>query len=144
MGASWGEYFESPGELRAHADFAVVGKVSSTSPATQPAQGPVFTMVTVDVERQLWSRDPSVSAPSAVIFEQTGGVYQNVKYEIDDDPLFAVGERVVLFIREYEPGKYKIVGGPTGRFAMSGNTIRAIAPDAIVLPHDASPSELLR
>jgi hypothetical protein len=90
-------------------------------------------MVTIAVERTPWTKTPNAATPAAVTFEQTGGTYQGVTYEISDDPLFHVGDRVLMFFTEYTPGKYRVTGGPTGRFAISGGTVRPIVADGVQL-----------
>jgi hypothetical protein len=131
MGASWAEYYRSMSDLKAHADLAVVGTVSSIAPAVRPQGAPVYQMVTVAVEGTSWARAQGTSAPSSVTFEQTGGTYQGVTYQVDDDPLFHVGDRAVLFFTEYSPGKYRVTGGPTGRFGIVGGQVRATVPDGV-------------
>jgi hypothetical protein len=63
--------------------------------------------------------------------------------ELKDDPLFQSGDSYVLFLREWEPGKYNVVGGPQGGFKIvngkiysmnylySGNNIRLPAATQI-------------
>jgi hypothetical protein len=144
MAASWGEYYKATSDLKTNADFAIDGTVSELSDAVFPSDAPVFTMVTIDVNRELWRRSSYQSVPKKFTLEQTGGIRQNVKFEVEDDPLFTVGEHVALFVREYAPGKFKIVGGPTGRFVVLEGIARAIAPDAIALPEGASVDDLVR
>jgi hypothetical protein len=131
MGASWAEYFDSMADLKAHADLAVVGTVSSIAPAVQPAQGPVFQMVTISVERAPWTRSATSAVPGSVTFEQTGGTYDGVTFEVDDDPLFQAGDRVIMFFTEYSPGKYRVTGGPTGRFTIAGGRVVPMVPDGL-------------
>jgi hypothetical protein len=131
MGASWAEYYRSISDLKAHADMAVVGTVSSIAPAVQPQGAPVYQMVTLTVERTSWAHARGSSAPSSVTFEQTGGTYQGVTYQVDDDPLFHVGDRAVLFFTEYDTGKYRVTGGPTGRFAIVGGQVRPTVADGV-------------
>jgi hypothetical protein len=88
-------------------------------------------MVTVTVERTPWARAQSTSVPTSMTFEQTGGTYQGVTYQVDDDPLFHVGDRAVLFFTEYGPGKYRVTGGPTGRFGIVGGQVRPTVADGV-------------
>jgi hypothetical protein len=140
MGASWAEYYRSMSELKAHADMAVVGTVSSIAPAIRPQGAPVYQMVTVTVERTSWAGAHGTSAPSSVTFEQTGGTYQGVTYQVDDDPPFHVGDRAVLFFTEYSPGKYRVTGGPTGRFGIVGGKVRPTVGDGVQVAPGTSES----
>jgi hypothetical protein len=131
MGASWAEYYRSMADLKSHADMAVVGTVTSIAPAVRPPGAPVYQMVTVSVQRTPWARAQGAAAPSSMTFEQTGGTYQGVTYQVDDDPLFHVGDRAVLFFTEYSPGRYRVTGGPTGRFALVGGQVRPTVADGV-------------
>jgi hypothetical protein len=55
-----------------------------------------------------------------VVITQTGA---DGKDEIKDDPLFKSGEGYLLFLHEYEPGKYFVTGGPQGRYKIIGGKV---------------------
>jgi hypothetical protein len=131
MAASWAEYYTSIAELKAHGDLAVVGTVSTIAPTVQPDRGPAYSMVTLSVERTLWTRASTTATPATVTFKETGGTYDGVTYEIEDDPLYNVGDRVVMFFTEYSPGQYRVTGGPTGRFTVSGSRIVPTVKDGV-------------
>lgn len=132
--ASWAEYYTSLKDLKQHTDIAVLGSISSIAPAVKPADGgPVYSMVTVTVNRVLWKHNQSTS-PSAITFQQTGGTYKNVTYQISDDPLFHIGDQTILFFTEYSPGKYRVSGGPTGHFSVENGMVRPIVSDGAQLP----------
>jgi hypothetical protein len=143
MGASWAEYYNTMADLKAHSDIAVLGSVSSISPTAAPSQGPVFQMVTLAVERTLWTRSQGAAAPASVTFEQTGGTYQGVTYQVEDDPLFHVGDRAIMFFTEYSPGKYRVTGGPTGRFGIIGGQVKPTVPDGVQVPPGTGESAFL-
>jgi hypothetical protein len=46
--------------------------------------------------------------------------------ELEDDPLFQSGDSYVLFLREYKPGNYTILGGPQGRFKIVNDKIYSL------------------
>jgi hypothetical protein len=75
-----------------------------------------------------------------ITFQRTGGTYNGVTFEIDDDPLFHAGDDVVLFFVEYEPGQYRVSGGPTGRFEVvdQGREVRSTVVDGVKLPAGTS------
>jgi hypothetical protein len=144
MGASWAEYHRSMAALKQHADFGVVGEVSVIAAAAKPDAGPVYQMVTVKVDQVVWTGNSSHPVPATVTFEQTGGTFQNVTYIVDDDPLFKVGEKVVVFFKEYSPGLYRVSGGPTGRFGLANGVVNAVVPDAIQVPSGTNVAGLLK
>ncbi len=143
MEASWAEYYDSVASLKAHGDLAVVGTVSTIAPTVQPERGPVFSMVTLTVERTLWTRSSSTATPATVTFEETGGTYNGVTFEIEDDPLYNVGDRVVMFFTEYSPGKYRVTGGPTGRFTVARSSVVPTVKDGVQLQPGTSESAFL-
>ncbi len=152
--ASWAEYYTSVADLKSHADLAVVGTVSSIAPAEQPtANGPVYSIVTLDVESSPWSRalgtampaggKASATIPATVSFIETGGTYQGVTYEIDEDPLLQVGDRALMFFTEYSPGKYRVTGGPSGRFSVKGGVVTPIAQNGVMVSAGTSESSFV-
>jgi len=61
-------------------------------------------------------RTVAAGTPATLTIHQTGGVVNGEQYQFEDDPLFKVGEKCVLFLREYathparhEPGHRDVV-----------------------------------
>ena len=114
---SWAEYYASIEDLSAEADLIAVGTVKGvvevTGDVTGEARwGPVilyFTDFAFSVEQVLKGPQNVME----VMIHQTGAAG---KYEVRDDPLLEPGDKYVLFLHEYETGKYYILGGPQGRF----------------------------
>jgi hypothetical protein len=46
-------------------------------------------------------------------------VVKGRRFEVRDDSQLRTGEQVVLFLKEYGPGRFFVVGGPQGRFEIS-------------------------
>ncbi len=142
-GASWAQYCRSMKDLKGYADIAVMGVVSEVAPAVQPtADGPVFSTVTLAVASMPWSRVLTTPMPETVSFVETGGTYQGVTYEVEDEPLLQVGDRVLIFFTEYSPGKYRVTGGPTGRFSVAGGVVKPIVEDGVQVAAGTSASSL--
>ncbi|MFL6116488.1 MAG: hypothetical protein ACJ786_34795, partial [Catenulispora sp.] len=55
----------------------------------------------------------------------------------DEDPVFTVGEAATLFLHEYEPGKYYVIGGPNGRFKTTNKAKTGPAGSDTVTPLNA-------
>lgn len=51
-----------------------------------------------------------------IIVKQTGGKIDNTIYEIVDDPALPSGTQMILFLKQFGPESYFIIGGPQGRF----------------------------
>ena len=141
--ASWAQYCRSMKDLKGYSDIAVVGVVSEVSPAVQAAaDGLVFTTVTLTVASMPWSRVLTTPVPETVSYVQTGGTYQGVTYQIDDDPLVQVGDRVLMFFSEYSPGTYRVTGGPTGRFSVAGGVVKPVVEDGVQVAAGTTASSL--
>ena len=124
---SWAEGATSLGELIEKADAVVVGTVESTA-AAEEAEFGALTDSTIRVET--WAKSAS-EEPETMVIRQTGGVADGVFFQIEDDPLLRVGERGVFFVRHAaDRGVYVVLGGPTGRFTVTGD-------DAVPFPGSA-------
>jgi hypothetical protein len=114
---SWANSYKNLEELSDVADMIAVGEVKDvlgvTSDVVSEARwGPIslhFTDFSFSVDQVL--KGPR--AVSEILIHQTGA---KGKDEISDDPLLEIGDKYVLFLHEYETGKYYILGGPQGRF----------------------------
>lgn len=137
MDASWAEYYHSMSDLKAHSDIAVQGTITKASldPAASSANAP-FTDFQLTVQSTFFDPHHKVAAaaatPAVLTIHQTGGTVNGTTYQIEDDPLFQVGQKYVLFLREYSPGHYMVVGGPTGRFAVAASgAVTPIVSDGV-------------
>jgi hypothetical protein len=124
---SWAEGASSTGELSEKAEAVVVGSVESTETAEVTDFG-ALTDATIRVDT--WAKSTG-EEPETIVIRQTGGVADGVFFQVDDDPLLQVGERGVFFVRYVaDRGVYVVLGGPTGRFTVSGD-------NAVPLPGSA-------
>ena len=144
MGASWAEYYTSMSDLQSHSDLGISGEVSRVVDTIQKSRDPLHQIVEIKTTDVVWLSDPNRVVPTSVNVAQAGGVIEGAAFEIEHDPLMRPGDRLVVYLREYEPGQYKIVGGPTGRFAVSNNVVTPIAKDAMVLPSGTTVQDLSR
>jgi hypothetical protein len=110
--ASWAGNYPDLHSLKQAADLAIRGRIAGVASVTTE-QGTPYTDFNVSVSKVLVSR--SGARPSTILLHQTGALEGNTLYQIDDDPLFQVGEQVILFLHEYAPGRYFVLGGPRGR-----------------------------
>lgn len=118
LGASWAEHYSTVQTLGAHSDIAVAGQFSNivkqySDPSTEiPYSDFGFTVESI-------VSNPgglAIASGTVITVHQTGGSSGNIKFEVGDDPLFQVGSRYVLFLRQYQPGYFFVVGGPGGRY----------------------------
>lgn len=117
--ASWAVHYSSLPELVAHTDLVVLGVAGKSQSYVHP-DGYEMSNVDVTVGKILYSRAGEIlpAIGSNVIVAQTGGVSNGVLSEIRDDPIFGNGERVLLFLTHLEDARYKVTGGPSGRFTV--------------------------
>ena len=113
---SWAEYYVDIGELCDTADLIAVGEIggviSESGEKVAEARWGDVMLYTTDFAFQI-EQVLKGEGVEEIILHQTGAAG---KQEVSDDPLFEPGERCVLFLREYEAGKYCVLGGPQGRF----------------------------
>jgi hypothetical protein len=110
----------------AAADAVVVGTVEKAI-ATTSSGGIPFTDFNFSVDQ--WLKG-SASAGTEILIHHTGGASTGATTEADGDPLLVPGESDVLYLHEYEPGKYFILGGPTGRNPVINGKVTAMAQGA--------------
>jgi hypothetical protein len=85
---------------------------------------------------------------SPIIIHQTGGtITQQVNgnvvqqtFEVGDDPLMQAGDHFFLFLHNYAPNRYFVVGGPSGRFVVINEQVRPLNDEGVKLPQALSES----
>lgn len=132
LDASWAKGYTSIAALKQDADLAVDGTIGRVIAVTKDSKNLVFTDYALEVRSVAFNRKRISVAPEIVV-HQTGGTVGNTRYEVTDDPLFNAGEHVVLFLQQYSPGHYFVIGGPTGRFEVQNGLVKAFSPDGVNL-----------
>jgi hypothetical protein len=130
--ASWAEMYHSMGDLKAHSDLGVLGSFTKIVSQTQDDKGIPYTDFAFTVQTVMHNPGKrTVAAGSVLRIHQTGGTVDKVVHQIADDPLFTVGETAALFLVEYQPGYYRVAGGPTGRFEVNAGKITPVNDEGI-------------
>lgn len=94
--------------------------------------GYVTTDYDLSVNQVVFSKKNITIENNVVRLKQTGGIGSNdTLYETVDDPLFKIGEQVVVFLIQYAPGKFMVSGGPSGRFSVSDGKVSAVVKDGV-------------
>jgi len=137
-GASWAITYNDLKSLKQAADLGVIGAITKASAVTTDQSKHVFTDFVFTVKTTLLDPGRRLSGAS-IIVHQTGGVVGSTLYQMEDDPLFEIGEQAVLFLHEYSPGHYFVVGGPSGRFVVQNGVVSPINDEGIAL--GKSPTE---
>ena len=127
---SWADEYDSFEELTSVADLIVVGSIdrviAETSEGRWWRSRPFSTDFSFNVDSILKG-----AQVTRITIHQMGAAGE---LEVRDDPLFSSGERYILFLREYESGKWAVLGGPQGRFMVVGDQVYSmnnILPDRV-------------
>lgn len=124
--ASWPIHFDSIAGLKGSSQVIVVGSVSAMIRTYRsPIQIP-YTDFAFHVDSVVSDPGHRLTTPSITI-HQVGGFVNNFPLQVEDDPLLVPGERDVLFLRQYSPGSYAVVGGPQGRFQIRSGVVQAVS-----------------
>ena len=133
LDASWSTGYKDLKSLKAASTVAVSGTIAAVASATRDTKTNIpYTDFTVSIDKVAHDPNGRVRGTSIMV-HQTGGIVNGTLYQFDDDPLFQVGEHVVLFLHEYDPGKYFVEGGPTGRFEVRSGIVSAMSTRGVAL-----------
>lgn len=101
------------------ADATVIGRVSSVGTRLEMANGAAepWTVTTLRVEQYVGGREASV--PPTVLVEERGGRLQDGSgMRIAGTPEYREGERVLVFLRKDDRGRFRTYGMVMGRFVL--------------------------
>jgi hypothetical protein len=123
--ASWAIAYNDVKSAKAASDAVLLGTIESVKSVTGggSAAGVVATDFVFKIEQTIVDAHHLLHG-STIIIHQTGGITNDTKYEVSDDPLFQVNEHALLFLRIYQPGYAFVVGGPSGRFIVENNLVK--------------------
>ena len=152
MPASWADGYPTLAAIKEHAEVIVRGRVTAisgqgefnnagtTTDPTKAAPAP-YTDFTFAVAAIIKG---NVTAGDITI-RQTGGTMADGAIEVvEDDPVLEVGDQDVLFLRQFSPGHFFVMGGPAGRFPISnGRTVSTMPGTSIVTPPPADLTQFI-
>lgn len=135
LDASWAQHYSTVAELKKHTDVAVHGTITKLIETTKDAKGIPATTYELTVSNVILDRKHQLSAAKPTLtIRQSGGVVNGVTYQVTDDPMFAVGDELVLFLAEGSTGLYHVIGGPNGRYAVDGGKVKAFNAETAAAP----------
>lgn len=143
MDVSWTRLYHHLSDLKRASDLTVTGTVTGIDKVIKDKKGIVSTLFVFSIRRVVWNPRHLVQL-SSIIINQTGGVIGNVRYEVGDDPLFQQGEQAVLFLHQYSPGYYFVVGGPSGRFTIQSGMVKPINDEGVIFSTPLSETDFLK
>ncbi len=131
--SDYATYYANLHELKAGADLVVLGTVTGIKGATYlHAYQYVSTTYTFRIEAVLGGKRQATIAGSLVVpIQQIGDTAGGVQTTDPDQPLMAVGERAFVFLHYRPDGvlgspAYETLGGPVGRFIVSGGIVHKL------------------
>jgi hypothetical protein len=130
LSVSWAVEYRDLGDLKRASDLVVIGSISGIAASTTNRGVPFtdFDVAKINVIYDSKAR----GAVTSLILHQTGGTVNGQLLQVDDDPLFQVGDDVILFLHEFSTGHFYVVGGPTGRFVVNNNgTVHPISGQGV-------------
>lgn len=145
LDASWTKLYHDIPSLKQASDVAVDGTITAVIRQTVDQNIP-YTDFRFQIAQTL--SDPRhLLTGSDIIIHQTGGpVTENIQgkativhMQVGDDPLMQAGDHLMLFLHQYAPGYYFVVGGPSGRFVVRGGAVYPINGEGVQL--SGSPTE---
>lgn len=122
--ASWIYNYKDVNELKESADLIVLGTVSDSvqEKSDEIDNDLIFTRSTIEITKVISGK----ADLKEVSVRQMGGHNGKEVVELEDDPLMKKGDEVILFLKEYETNKFKIIGGPQGRFIVDNGKVFSV------------------
>lgn len=142
MQVSWAMGYSSLHELKTATDLdlAVEGtftKILSTQGQFAPANGQdalLSTDFSFAVSKVLLDPHHTPGKVSTnLTIRQSGGRLGGTLHQVCDDPLFQTGEGTILFLHQFQPGHYSVMGGPSGRFEMRAGLVQPVNDEGVKL-----------
>lgn len=126
--ASWANAYPTVEQMTEQADLVARSTITGIVSVDRDANG-IYTTYSARIDSGLkYAGD----LPEEIRIRQLGGELDGTSYIADDDPLLTIGEESVLFLHEFAPGNFFIVGGPTGRLPIENNLIAPLPDSALV------------
>lgn len=136
VAVSWTKGYSSLKGLKQDADLGVQGHFTAVVDTPTDSSALVYTDFTFTITRVLWDPHHQISGSTSITIRQTGGCTGGTLYRVDDDPLFQVGEEAILFLHQFSPGQYNVIGGPSGRFEVRNGLVQPVNDEGVKLPSD--------
>ena len=106
-------------DLVSHASLVVVGAVESVTSYPPDASGMVYSEATVRVSDAV----VGATAEEVVTVRYMGGEYGDLGVAVEDQPTFAPGEDVVLFLGPAPGGSYECPDGVQSKYVVVDGTV---------------------
>lgn len=130
ISSAWAVMYNDFKSLKQGSDVAVAGSISKVANVTQQNRMTVSTDFVFHISQVILDPGQQVQGSSLTV-HQIGGIIGDTRYEVEDDPLFQIGEQLILFLREGIPDIYYVAGGPSGRFEVRNHMVTPVNDEGI-------------
>lgn len=144
MDASWHIRYADVKSAKQDPDLNVilVGTVLSLKPA-QMSNGIVTTDAVFRVSHIAWNPQ-KLPIGATILVRAPGGTIGNTRYEIDDFPMYRVGEQEILFLHvDQSTGLAGTLGGPSGRLLVQNGIVKPLNAEGMNMPPNTSENAFL-
>lgn len=144
MDASWHIHYANVKSAKQDPDLNLIiaGTVVSLKPA-QNTNGIVTTDAVFSITRTAWNPQ-KLPVGSTIIVRAPGGTIGNTRYELDDFPMYKVGEHEILFLHfDRIAGIAGTLGGPSGRLLVQNGLVKPLNNEGMNVPPNTSEDTFL-
>jgi hypothetical protein len=133
MFVEWSHSYTDLASLKKDSDLAVVGTIASVLDRPDvPKTATPYSLYSVAVSQAIY--DPRAVATSTMKLYQLGGTIEGHPIMAERDPLYQIGDRVILFLKHGNADAYGVLGGPTGRFLVGQDgTVQPVVPNGVAV-----------
>lgn len=145
MDASWHMRYADVKSAKQDPDLNLViaGTVVSLKPTQKPNAALVTTDVVFNVTRTAWNPQ-KLPVGSTMIVRTLGGTIGNTRYELDDFPMYQVGEHKILFLHvDSSTGIAGTIGGPSGRLLVQNGFVKPLNDEGMNIPPNTTEDAFL-
>lgn len=139
MDASWHIHYSDVKSAKQDPDLNLI--ISATTRSLRPTQsinGVVTTDVVFNITHVAWNPQ-KLPVSSTIIVRTLGGTIGNKLYEVDDFPMFKMGEQEILFLHfDSTTGIAGTLGGPSGRLLVQNGQVKPLNSEGMNMPANTS------
>jgi hypothetical protein len=142
--ASWHTHYASVKDAKRDPEINLIiaGTVTTLKPSQK--QGPLVTTEAIfTITRVAWNPH-NLSVGSTLAVNALGGTIGNVVYQVDDFPMYQVGEHEILFLHfDSATGKAETLGGPSGRLRVQNGIVKPLNDQGMNVPSNIDENTFL-
>lgn len=144
MDASWHMRYANAQSAKQDPAVNLIMAGTVTSLQASQKQGPLVTTDAIfTITRIAWNPQ-KLNVGSAIAVRTLGGTIGNTRYEVDDLPMYQVGEHEILFLHvDSATGIAEALGGPSGRLLVQNGIVKPLNSEGMDVPPNTSEDTFL-